>query len=96
MTGMPPKTFTPLVQESVRFDSTAHRMIEGDNLDVMHALLPTYGGQFKLVYIDPPYNTGNNFTYGDRRGEEWVQMMHPRLKIAHEFVATYRCVARLR
>jgi len=83
MTGMPPKTFTPLMDQSIRFDTTGHRLIEGDNLSVMNALMPTHTGQVKLIYIDPPYNTGKNFTYGDKRGNSWVDMMRPRLEAAH-------------
>ena len=72
MTGMAPSKITPLPDESIRFESTAHRLIEGDNLAVMRALLPSMAGAVKLIYIDPPYNTGQAFTYGDKRGEAWV------------------------
>ena len=87
MTGPPPSTFTPLPDESVRPETTAHRLIEGDNLAVMSALLPTMTGAVKLVYIDPPYNTGQAFTYGDKRGEAWVDMMRDRLQIAHQLLS---------
>ncbi len=86
MTGMPPETFTPIIDQSVRFDATAHRLIEGDNLEVMQALMPSHAGKFKLVYIDPPYNTGKNFTYGDRRGDSWNDMIRPRLQAAHQLL----------
>ena len=69
MTGMPPLNITPLPDESIRFDTTEHRLIEGDNLAVMQTLLPSMAGTVKLIYIDPPYNTGQAFTYGDKRGE---------------------------
>ena len=87
MTGPPPSTFTPLPDESVRPETTAHRLIEGDNLAVMSALLPTMTGAVKLVYIDPPYNTGQAFTYGDKRGEAWVDMMRDRLRLAHQLLS---------
>ena len=87
MTGMPPASLVPLPDLSVRFDKTKHRLIEGDNLDVMHALLPSLSGSVKLIYIDPPYNTGKNFTYGDRRGDAWVEMMRPRLEAAHALLS---------
>ncbi len=87
MTGMPPKMFTPLPDHSVRFEPTVNRLIEGDNLDVMAALLPSHASKVKLIYIDPPYNTGKNFTYGDRRGSEWSAMMKPRLEVAHELLS---------
>jgi len=71
---------------SVRGAHTEHRLIEGDNLAVMAALMPDLGGTIKLVYIDPPYNTGKNFTYGDKMGEGWSEMMHPRLVAAHQLL----------
>ena len=83
MTGMPPLNITPLPDESIRLDTTEHRLIEGDNLAVMQALLPSMAGTVKLIYIDPPYNTGQAFTYGDKRGEGWVDMMRDRLLVAH-------------
>jgi len=87
MTGMPPVNIIPLADESIRLDTTAHRLIEGDNLAVMQALMPAMAGTVKLVYIDPPYNTGQAFTYGDKRGEAWVDMMRDRLVLAHELLA---------
>ena len=83
MTGMPPLNIMPLPDESIRFDTTKHRLIEGDNLAVMQTLLPSMAGTVKLIYIDPPYNTGQAFTYGDKRGEAWVDMMRDRLILAH-------------
>ncbi len=76
-----------LPDDSVRLGSTAHRLIEGDNLAVMRALAPTYSGCIKLVYIDPPYNTGQTFTYGDNRGDAWVDMMRERLRLAHTLLS---------
>jgi adenine-specific DNA-methyltransferase len=61
-------------------------LIEGDNLPVMHSLLRSHSERVKLIYIDPPYNTGNAFTYGDNRGNDWVDMMKPRLALAHQLL----------
>jgi len=78
-----PTRIEPVAGMSVRIETTKNRVIEGDNLAVMAALMPTHSGRVKLAYIDPPYNTGNQFTYADNRGEEWVTMMRPRLEAAH-------------
>ena len=59
------KTFRPCREESVDFDTTKNLFIEGDNLDALKLLQETYLGKVKLIYIDPPYNTGNDFIYGD-------------------------------
>ena len=59
---------------SVDFDTTEHLYIEGDNLEVLKLLQETYLGKIKMIYIDPPYNTGNDFVYNDEfgiRSEEW-------------------------
>ena len=88
MTGMPPDIFVPLPEESVRFTSTKHRLIEGDNLPVMRGLLATHTETIKLIYIDPPYNTGKGFTYDDNRGDEWEEMMTHRLNVAHRLLRT--------
>ena len=58
-------TLRPLREESVNFDHTQNLYIEGDNLDVLKALRETYLGKVKMIYIDPPYNTGNDFVYND-------------------------------
>ena len=55
----------PCREESVDFDHTQNLYIEGDNLDVLKALRETYLGKVKMIYIDPPYNTGNDFVYND-------------------------------
>jgi adenine-specific DNA-methyltransferase len=55
----------PSRAESVDFDSTRNLFIEGDNLDALKLLQATYLGQIKLIYIDPPYNTGKDFVYDD-------------------------------
>lgn len=59
------KTLRPLRQESVNFDATKNLFIEGDNLDALKLLQETYLGKVKMIYIDPPYNTGNDFIYDD-------------------------------
>jgi len=59
------KTLRPCPEESVDFDSTENLYIEGDNLDVLKLLQETYLGKVKMIYIDPPYNTGNDFVYED-------------------------------
>ena len=58
-------TLRPCREESVDFDNTENLYIEGDNLDVLKLLQETYLGKVKMIYIDPPYNTGNDFVYND-------------------------------
>lgn len=58
-------TLRPCREESVNFDSTENLYIEGDNLDVLKLLRETYLNKIKMIYIDPPYNTGNDFVYDD-------------------------------
>jgi adenine-specific DNA-methyltransferase len=59
------KTLRPCREESVDFDTTKNLFIEGDNLDALKLLQETYLGKVKMIYIDPPYNTGNDFIYDD-------------------------------
>ena len=59
------KTLRPCREESVDFDTTENLYIEGDNLEVLKLLQETYLGKVKMIYIDPPYNTGNDFVYED-------------------------------
>ena len=59
------KTLRPVREESVDFDTTKNLFIEGDNLDALKLLQESYLGKIKLIYIDPPYNTGNDFIYDD-------------------------------
>lgn len=59
------KTLRPCREESVDFDNTEKLYIEGDNLEVLKLLQETYLGKVKMIYIDPPYNTGNDFVYRD-------------------------------
>ena len=59
------KTLRPCREESVDFDTTENLYIEGDNLEVLKLLQETYLGKIKMIYIDPPYNTGHDFVYED-------------------------------
>ena len=59
------KTLRPCREESVNFDEAENLYIEGDNLEVLKLLQETYLGKIKMIYIDPPYNTGNDFVYND-------------------------------
>jgi adenine-specific DNA-methyltransferase len=59
------KTLRPCREESVDFDNTGNLYIEGDNLEVLKLLRENYLGKVKMIYIDPPYNTGNDFVYND-------------------------------
>lgn len=63
-------TLRPCREESVDFDNTQNLYIEGDNLDVLKVLRETYLGKVKMIYIDPPYNTGNDFVYNDGFGKD--------------------------
>ena len=62
-------TLRPIENESVDFENTQNLYIEGDNLDVLKCLKETYLGKVKMIYIDPPYNTGNDFVYNDKFAE---------------------------
>ena len=69
------KTLRPCKEESVDWDNTENLYIEGDNLEVLKLLQESYLGKVKMIYIDPPYNTGNDFIYNDdfkMTGEEYV------------------------
>jgi len=110
-------TLRPCPEESVDWDTTKNLMIEGDNLEVLKLLQKSYAGKVKLIYIDPPYNTGRDFVYPDnfqdniknyleltgQTGEggvklssnteasgrfhtDWLNMMYPRLKLAHNLL----------
>lgn len=63
------KTLRPCREESVDFDTTENLFIEGDNLDALKLLQETYLGKIKVIYIDPPYNTGKDFIYADKFAE---------------------------
>lgn len=69
------KTLRPCRKESVDFDTTKNLFIEGDNLDALKLLQETYLGKVKMVYIDPPYNTGNDFIYKDDFSENTEEFL---------------------
>ena len=75
------KTLRPCREESVDFDNTENLYIEGDNLEVLKLLQETYLGKIKMIYIDPPYNTGNDFVYED----DFVQNMEDYNEISGDF-----------
>jgi len=64
-------TLVPCREESVNFDETQHIFIEGDNLEVLKLLYKPYFGRVKMIYIDPPYNTGHDFIYPDNYATRW-------------------------
>lgn len=69
------KTLRPCKEESIDWDTTENLYIEGDNLEVLKLLQESYLGKVKMIYIDPPYNTGNDFIYNDdfkMTGEEYA------------------------
>ena len=81
------KVLIPCKEESVNWDNTKNLYIEGDNLDVLKILRSTYLHKIKLIYIDPPYNTGKNREYRDKfTHSEWINMMYPRLKLARDLL----------
>lgn len=63
------KTLRPVREESVNFDTTKNLFIEGDNLDAVKLLQESYLGEIQAIFIDPPYNTGNDFVYDDDFGQ---------------------------
>ena len=75
--------------EGVDEATTGNLVIEGDNLDVLKLLRESHGGRVKLIYIDPPYNTGNDFVYDDDFSDHarWLTMMYPRLAAARTLLA---------
>ena len=86
-------TLQPFIQESVgkngnpgEFNSE-NLYIQGDNLEVLKILQKTHLGKIKMIYIDPPYNTGNAFVYDDDFStNDWLNMMYPRLKLAQKLL----------
>ena len=80
-------------ERSIDSDNTNNIIIEGDNLPVLSLLQEQYKGKVKMIYIDPPYNTGKKVAYNDKfwKGREckhskWLSMMYPRLKLARELL----------
>jgi len=75
------KTLRPIREDSLNFDETENLYIEGDNLDVLKLLRETYLGKVKMIYIDPPYNTGNDFVYED----DFAQNMEEYKEVSGDF-----------
>lgn len=69
------KALRPYRHESIEFDSTKNIFIEGDNLDALKLLMETYLGSVKMIYIDPPYNTGSDFIYEDDFAESSAEFL---------------------
>lgn len=69
-------TLRPCREESVDFDNTKNLYIEGDNLQVLKLLRENYLGKVKMIYIDPPYNTGNDFVYNDNFNQDIQEYIH--------------------
>ena len=69
-------TLRPCREESVNFDTTQNLYIEGDNLQVLKLLRENYLGKVKMIYIDPPYNTGNDFVYNDDFAQSAGEYIH--------------------
>lgn len=84
------KTLRPCREESVDFDTTQNLFIEGDNLDALKLLQETYLGKVKMIYIDPPYNTGNDFIYEDDFAEDsasYLQRSNQKDELGNRLVA---------
>lgn len=84
------KTLRPCREESVNFDTTQNLFIEGDNLDALKLLQETYLGKVKMIYIDPPYNTGNDFIYEDdfaENAEEFLKRSNQKDKEGNRLMA---------
>lgn len=80
-------TLRPCPDQSVDWDATQNLFIEGDNLEVLKLLQKPYHKRVKMIYIDPPYNTGNEFVYPDDIAHaDWLNMMYPRLKLARNLL----------
>ncbi len=77
----------PCREESVDWDATQNLFIEGDNLEVLKLLQEPFHRKVKMIYIDPPYNTGNEFVYPDDYAHaEWLNMIYPRLALARNLL----------
>jgi len=84
------KTLRPCREESVDFDTTKNLFIEGDNLEALKLLQETYLGKVKMIYIDPPYNTGNDFIYADdfsENAEEFLQRSNQKDEEGNRLIA---------
>ncbi|MGL5103498.1 MAG: site-specific DNA-methyltransferase [Plesiomonas sp.] len=86
------KTLRPCREESVNFDTTENLFIEGDNLDALKMLQETYLGKVKMIYIDPPYNTGSDFIYEDdfaQDSQEYLRKSIQSDEIGNKLIANY-------
>lgn len=84
------KTLRPCREESVDFDTTQNLFIEGDNLDALKLLQETYLNRVKVIYIDPPYNTGNDFIYKDdfsENSDTYLDLSNQKDKVGNRMVA---------
>lgn len=82
------KVFSEDKSDGVNCDCTENLFIEGDNIDGLKLLQKTHLGKVKMVYIDPPYNTGKDFVYrDDLKHSDWCSMMYPRLKLAKKLLS---------
>jgi adenine-specific DNA-methyltransferase len=81
-------TLRPQPEESVNWDSTENLIIEGDNLEVLKLLQKSYHGKVKMIYIDPPYNTGNEFIYPDNFREGLDEYLRYTQQLSEEGTAT--------
>lgn len=84
------KTLRPCREDSVDFDTTENLFIEGDNLDALKLLQQTYLGKVKMIYIDPPYNTGNDYVYSDdfsETSEEYLKRSNQKDEVGNRLVA---------
>lgn len=84
------KTLRPCREESVDFDTTQNLFIEGDNLEALKLLQETYLGKVKMIYIDPPYNTGNDFIYEDdfaENSEEFLKRSNQKDEQGNRLIA---------
>jgi len=79
-------TLIPVPEESVNFDTTENLIIEGENLEVLKLLQKSYHGKVKMIYIDPPYNTGNEFIYPDDYKEPLKQYLRLTGQVSEEGV----------
>ena len=88
--------FSPSLPEKTNLKS--HLFIQGDNYPVLKKLIPEYKNKIDLIYIDPPYNTGNAFTYNDKFGKtsdshsQWLSFMNRRLSLAKELLCPTGCI----
>lgn len=86
---VPYRLLAPVPELSYGDPASENMLIQGDNLEALKALIPTYAGQVKCIYIDPPYNTRSAFEHYDDNLEhsQWLSMMYPRLELLRDLLA---------